>query len=150
MPSTPLIPREWSVYTTCIPRPNVNTSKANQHCAVRIPVGTAGIGDLSGKPTVALARGNALDLVYGEFLFIDGGEAVIQTGGIILLRSTVVYVAAHNGYGVISTTSIGQVRASTTLGTGFGKIIGGGKVNIEPADEIIDVFVIDADFNQRS
>ena len=137
---TPDVPRVRQAVTTCVPNATLTALLAGQHYAVK--VNTAVIGDLKGKPRVAITNtNNALD-VYGEYMSLDGGEVGVQTGGILVLRTSAAYTLADNGFGVRSTGVVGVVQTAT-LGTGFGKIIGGGSVMVDGT--AVNVYVVDGD-----
>ena len=138
----PQVPRVREAITDCIGDDTLTAALADMHYAVKVDTGV--VGDLKGKPRVALTDTNdALD-VYGEYRLMSSGEHSIQTGGTLVLRSTTAYVLTNNGFGVRSSATDGSVEvAGTTIGAGFGRIIGGGAVEIDGTD--VNVFVVDAD-----
>ena len=138
--SIPDVPRLRQAVTTCVPDVTLTAALAGQHYAAKVDTGV--IGDLSGKPRVGMSDTNDANDTYGEYMSLDGGEVGIQTGGIMVLRTAATYTAAMNGFGVRGTTTSGVVEIAT-LGTGFGRIIGGGTVNIDGTDRT--VFVVDGD-----
>ena len=137
----PQVPRVREKHTSCVPDSTLTAARAGIHVAVKLDDDVA--GDLTGKPRVGRTdTNNALD-VYGEFILLDGGDASIQTGGIMVLRASAAYVMADNGFGVRSTATAGVVQKGASIGAGFGKIIGGGSVEIDGA--ATNVYVVDAD-----
>ena len=94
---------------------------------------TAGTLDITALATL-------IDEVFGEYQTFDKSAIHVRNKGTMILRASQPYVSTLNGQGVIAGYQAGEVRASGTLGTGFGVIIGGGTESINGAD--VDVLKV--------
>ena len=123
-------------FTVCGRDSAITASHLNAHYAARVDPTN---GDLAnGKPGVNLSgsAADALD-VYGEIKgAVNADTVTVQTGGILYLRvdtGTLANVAAINavaGQGVQTDgADSGEVENTGTVGTGFGRILGGLEVD---------------------
>ena len=114
---------------------DITAAHLNAGYAARIDTTASGADLANGKPGVNLC-GSAADAneVFGEIKgAVNANSVTVQTGGILYLRvltatyANVAAVDAVIGQGVqaASATDLGFVEASGTLGTGFGRILGG-------------------------
>ena len=114
---------------------DITDAHLNAGFAGRIDPTASGADLANGKPGVNLC-GSADDAneVFGEIKgSVNADTVTVQTGGVLYLRvltGTYANVAAVNavaGQGVqaAAAASLGFVEATGTLGTGFGRILGG-------------------------
>ena len=114
---------------------DITAAHLNAGYAARIDTTASGADLANGKPGVNLC-GSAADAneVFGEIKgAVNADSVTVQTGGVLYLRvlvatyANVAAVDAVAGQGVqsASATELGFVEASGTLGTGFGRILGG-------------------------
>ncbi len=110
-----------------------------QYLAVKISDTARGLGD---EPEVALTD-TAQDEVFGQYMSRESdGTCRIATCGVLYLRATAAYAATQNGFGVLATTTDGQVAVAGTIGLGVGRIIGGGTATVGGATvNILKVYV---------
>ena len=117
----------------CTPAADLTATNANQRYAARLD--TTAANDLNGNPTATLTGTTATAIeVLGEYETYDNAAVRIKTGGVLILRASAAYAAANNGFGVVASATAGIVQVAATIGTGLGKIIGGGTENIGGSD----------------
>ena len=113
----------------------------------RYPVKLAGVDSNTDKvnPVIALlASADNGDVLYGELLDIDDGEARVQTGGIITVRANAAPGANQVGRRAIGGGANNQVGPAANLTAGGkGRIVGNDTENIDGTDR--NVFHIDLD-----
>ena len=123
------------MFLNCGRDSDITAAHLNAGYAARIDTTASGADLANGKPGVNLC-GSAADAneVFGEIKgSVNADTVTVQTGGVLYLRvltatyANVAAVDAVVGQGVqaASATDLGFVEASGTLGTGFGRILGG-------------------------
>ena len=116
---------------------DITAAHLNAGFAARIDTTASGADLANGKPGVNLC-GTAADAneVFGEIKgAVNADSVTVQTGGVLYLRvltatyANVAAVDAVVGQGVQAVDTgagnVGFVEATGTLGTGFGRILGG-------------------------
>ena len=129
------MPLVHEMFLNCGRDSDITASHLNAGYAARIDTTASGADLANGKPGVNVC-GSADDAneVFGEIKgAVNANTVTVQTGGVLYLRvltATYANVAAVNavaGQGVqaVGAASVGFVEATGTLGTGFGRILGG-------------------------
>ena len=111
---------------------SLNTAQTTSNAYATVTAVTA--SDFNSGTVDITALRTEVDEVFGEYQTFDKSAVHIRNQGTMVLRAAATYTSAHNGYGVIASDTAGVVEPASTLGTGFGRIIGGGTENINGVD----------------